>query len=813
MKWFGQSWGAATNRQTEHVETPVGEACAGCGWPIEPEAYGFVLPHVDAQGESAPPKFSKVAWHADCLFENVGVGPRRVKPPPNLPPEWQPSPGGGYRTKDAAWYLTYDEDYAMARLAVQALPTGMFRTLPFSVLAALLNAVDVKLVGFEPKVSASDCECRSWWRSEEAVTPPELNSSEELISHHPECGYYVPPDLAAAVEKPACGHTVENTYGQIGFPASNTVYTCPTCKLTVSEALPLKPQELFAPERMLMHLDDAASIIESGTEAAAYIAARRAAGDTSPVHIEDGDIWTEQDEEENGRAGELPDTLYSEVSINMSPPESVSPEDLPNLDAVAEAICKLARDHGCVLCDYDLCIKIPAHLEEAAAPDPPASPAEPKFLSDAVQQRLADKIASVDFNAPRLTWCQNCGASGTIEPVKPLEHGLRCSVCGERYQTTEEAVREERITTTLARVAEAAYTMVEEPAAAITTIRKLLGASDGELDLILGKKTMLEKMLFVVRRCFEECQGMTAYSTDESDQYYELGHELMRLYAEGTEEEMEREGTVHDDGDSLSRTRLETAWRLLNLSKSYLPKGEALRLEVKEFLETTKFAAPEPRCRTSSTGCCAGAPETSAEPSSSAEPSTLATAQSSDGPSEGRPRPDHPKDGPSESRPDGAAVHSPIAASTATVLGVRSAPWQATGAGGKAGVCSSTMVATGGVGGAGGGTTTLASSRSIFSEIDAHLARWERAHRIAQQVVARCHGIEICIRAISTGRGSACVSFQFLTNPGIAECSFELHDEPSGRGSFYGGGADVEQTNSDEDIAKRCAKVIVMGTP
>jgi hypothetical protein len=67
MKWFGESWGAPVNEDTQHVDTPVGEYCAQCDEPIQENDKGFVMPHINTYVQT------EASWHLRCFLKNIGV--------------------------------------------------------------------------------------------------------------------------------------------------------------------------------------------------------------------------------------------------------------------------------------------------------------------------------------------------------------------------------------------------------------------------------------------------------------------------------------------------------------------------------------------------------------------------------------------------------------------------------------------------------------------------------------------------------------------------------------------------------------------
>lgn len=57
MRWFGESWGAPVNDETQHVPTPVGSKCYLCTKPITESSVGFAFP---------------VTWEDEVLYAHRG---------------------------------------------------------------------------------------------------------------------------------------------------------------------------------------------------------------------------------------------------------------------------------------------------------------------------------------------------------------------------------------------------------------------------------------------------------------------------------------------------------------------------------------------------------------------------------------------------------------------------------------------------------------------------------------------------------------------------------------------------------------------
>ena len=67
--WFGKSWGAPACEEDEHVETPVGVACARCKKPIEADDQGVTMPLVEQKGNLF---FSRMlAYHLQCHLDGI----------------------------------------------------------------------------------------------------------------------------------------------------------------------------------------------------------------------------------------------------------------------------------------------------------------------------------------------------------------------------------------------------------------------------------------------------------------------------------------------------------------------------------------------------------------------------------------------------------------------------------------------------------------------------------------------------------------------------------------------------------------------
>jgi hypothetical protein len=64
--WFGKSWGAPACEEDEHVETPVGVACARCKKPIEADDQGVTMPLI-----SLDRSVSILAYHLQCYLDGI----------------------------------------------------------------------------------------------------------------------------------------------------------------------------------------------------------------------------------------------------------------------------------------------------------------------------------------------------------------------------------------------------------------------------------------------------------------------------------------------------------------------------------------------------------------------------------------------------------------------------------------------------------------------------------------------------------------------------------------------------------------------
>lgn len=70
IRWFGHSWLAPINDDTEHVPTPVGTVCTDCGESIERGDQGIFMVHVDLDEERKPHSEYK-PQHRECNLRHV----------------------------------------------------------------------------------------------------------------------------------------------------------------------------------------------------------------------------------------------------------------------------------------------------------------------------------------------------------------------------------------------------------------------------------------------------------------------------------------------------------------------------------------------------------------------------------------------------------------------------------------------------------------------------------------------------------------------------------------------------------------------
>lgn len=67
MKWFGKSWGAPINEDTEETSVPLGERCMHCGKVFQEGDQGLTMPRRGgAEGQ-------EIAGHLDCIERAFGV--------------------------------------------------------------------------------------------------------------------------------------------------------------------------------------------------------------------------------------------------------------------------------------------------------------------------------------------------------------------------------------------------------------------------------------------------------------------------------------------------------------------------------------------------------------------------------------------------------------------------------------------------------------------------------------------------------------------------------------------------------------------
>lgn len=67
VRWFGQSWGAPICDPDDHAPTPVDAPCARCWEPLDADARGVLIPHLEPDG------FRERPWHINCFLESIGV--------------------------------------------------------------------------------------------------------------------------------------------------------------------------------------------------------------------------------------------------------------------------------------------------------------------------------------------------------------------------------------------------------------------------------------------------------------------------------------------------------------------------------------------------------------------------------------------------------------------------------------------------------------------------------------------------------------------------------------------------------------------
>ena len=67
-KWFGPSWGAPVNENTEEMSVPLGENCIDCGEAFDHGDQGVAIPasrEIAANGQ--------VFYHLRCFLREIGV--------------------------------------------------------------------------------------------------------------------------------------------------------------------------------------------------------------------------------------------------------------------------------------------------------------------------------------------------------------------------------------------------------------------------------------------------------------------------------------------------------------------------------------------------------------------------------------------------------------------------------------------------------------------------------------------------------------------------------------------------------------------
>jgi hypothetical protein len=68
MKWFGTSWNAPINQESEHVATPVDDICMHCTERIAAADDGVIIPH---RGETVPNcdyEATAKPYHRECFL-------------------------------------------------------------------------------------------------------------------------------------------------------------------------------------------------------------------------------------------------------------------------------------------------------------------------------------------------------------------------------------------------------------------------------------------------------------------------------------------------------------------------------------------------------------------------------------------------------------------------------------------------------------------------------------------------------------------------------------------------------------------------
>lgn len=76
MTWFGESWGAPINEQTEHSRVPVGDRCSHCETVIGSDDQGLIFPLMtldDWREGTQPPS---TPYHLQCALIHLGLGPK-----------------------------------------------------------------------------------------------------------------------------------------------------------------------------------------------------------------------------------------------------------------------------------------------------------------------------------------------------------------------------------------------------------------------------------------------------------------------------------------------------------------------------------------------------------------------------------------------------------------------------------------------------------------------------------------------------------------------------------------------------------------
>ena len=78
LKWFGSPWpdeefrASVCEDDKDRVPLPAGEVCAMCGNPLEPDAQGVVIPHMEADRTSPWLSWVENRYiHIDCMMRSI----------------------------------------------------------------------------------------------------------------------------------------------------------------------------------------------------------------------------------------------------------------------------------------------------------------------------------------------------------------------------------------------------------------------------------------------------------------------------------------------------------------------------------------------------------------------------------------------------------------------------------------------------------------------------------------------------------------------------------------------------------------------